>query len=439
VKRHIRQPWVATVLVELALFAFVVCVFGAAIVIYHAAGRSGRPPWWLLVVAVLAVAMLLPGLRTRLAPPIRRFVLGPDRAAGYDLVTDFVARMATTLSVDDVLPRLAEVATRSAHARRGEVSVRLGGGREWRQVWPPDEPEAGGPLFDDEVTVAVQHAGDLVGEIGVAGDAGTSDTDRRALRQLAAPAGVALATVRLTLELRERAHELAGIARELEACQARIVEARRSERLRVLQRVSVTVLPTLAEVDSALEAASRSSAPGEIATDLAEARGAAQAALEALRTVARGIFPSLLGDAGVAAALRSWGEQRMPPVEVAVAGDTLFLRSAPAVEAAVYFACVAALDPQSEATGFPSGTDPPRRGEPIRLTVEPDPVDGSLCEVTVSIPLGPGRAGVPPETAQTITDRIGALGGSVTFDQNVGGESRVLIRIGVESKGERAP
>jgi hypothetical protein len=439
VTRHIRQPWVASALVELALFGFVVGVFGAAIVIYHAAGRSGRPPWWLLVLAVLAVAMLLPGLRAKLAPPIRRSVLGPDRAAGYDLVTDFVARVATTLSVDDVLPRLAEVATRSAHARRGEVSVRLGGGREWRQVWPPDEPGVAGARFDDEVTVAVQHAGDLVGEIGVAGDAGTSDTDRRALRQLAAPAGVALATVRLTLELRERAHELAGIARELEACQARIVEARRSERLRVLHRVSITVLPMLAEVDSALEAASRSSALTETATDLAEARGAAQAALEALRTVARGIFPSLLGDAGVAAALRSWGEQRLPPVEVAVTGNTLLLRSAPAVEAAVYFACVAALDPPSEASSFGSDPHRSRQGEPIRLTVEPGPVDTNVGEVTVSIPLGPDKTAVPSETAQTISDRIGALGGDVTFEQEAPGEAHVLIRIGVESKGEVAP
>jgi signal transduction histidine kinase len=431
-----RQPWFATALVECALFVVVVGVLGAALAIYHATGRSGRPPWWLLVLGVLAVALLLPGLRAKLAPPIRRFVLGPDRAAGFDLVTDFVARMATTLSVDDVLPRLAEVATRSAHARRGEVSVRLGGGREWRQVWPPDETNGLPVGLADEVTIAVQHGGDLIGEIGVAGAAGTSDTDRRALRQLAAPAGVALATVRLTLELRERAAELAVLADELEASRARIVEARRTERRRVLQRVSANVLPMLADVDAALQAVSQSPGRAEFATDLAEAKAAAQAALEALRNVARGIFPSLLGDAGIAAALRSWGEQRFPPVQLAVVGDDRQLRSTPAIEAALYFACVAALDSPSE--GSTESERPPlaRLAEPIRLTVGPGGPDSGRTEVVVSIPLGPGGEAVALETTQMISDRIGALGGTVDFDPDSNGHAQLVIRLAPEPKDD---
>jgi signal transduction histidine kinase len=433
---RIRQPWFASALVECALFAVVVGVFGAALAIYHATGRSGRPPWWLLVLAVLAVALLLPGLRARLAPTMRRFVLGPDRAAGFDLVTDFVARMATTLSVDDVLPRLAEVATRSSHARRGEVSVRLGGGREWRQVWPSDETDGLSVGVADEMTIAVQHGGDLIGEIGVAGAAGTGDTDRRALRQLAAPAGVALATVRLTLQLRERAAELAVLADELEACQARIVEARRTERRRVRQRVSATVLPMLAEVDAALQALSLAPGRAQATTDLAEARAAAQAALEGLRNVARGIFPSLLGDAGVAAALRSWGEQRFPPVQLAVAGDDTHLRSTPAIEAALYFACVAALDAPNGGSTESERLPLARLAEPIRLTVGPGGPDSGRTEVVVAIPLGPGGAALPLETAQMISDRIGALGGTVDFDPDANGPAQLVIRLALEPKDD---
>src|SRR5262249_14902857 len=63
-------------------------------------------------------------------------------------------------------------------------------------------------------------------------------------------------------------------------------------------------------------------------------------ALENLRDLARGIYPPLLADLGLAAALNAQAGKSAVPVTVAAAGIGRFAQD---IEAAVYFCCLEAL------------------------------------------------------------------------------------------------
>ena len=398
---------VRTALVALAMLAVAFAVFAASGLVYDAStGHSGRPVWWVLVAAAVIVAALLPRVRPPVERAAGRVVFG-ERASGYEAVAEFMARTAATLDVDDVLPRLAETTARSLHSERSEVSVWLADGRQWRQTWPPsdDDDDDGG---EGELSVEVRHHGDVVGELGVTtAGAALSAEDRRVLAELAAPAGVALATVRLTVELRRRVAETADLAERLSGVRARLIESRRREQRAVLARVHSTVTPRLAATRQALVALQDQQRRSAVSADALRGAGTAAAeALDALRGLAKGVFPALLADAGLPAALRSWADLRAAPVAVTVEGDAGALRGSPAAEAALYFAV-------TEVVGDDAGWTIRLRGAPDGMTVAVDaPAPG---------------VGVAPATEQAVEDRVGALGGTWRRDGAVAGRWHAFV------------
>jgi signal transduction histidine kinase len=116
-----------------------------------------------------------------------------------------------------------------------------------------------------------------------------------------------------------------------------------------------------------------------------------EAALDELRELAHGIFPGVLGDAGLRAAVESLADT----APVALAVDAGGERHGPEVEAAAYFAI-------AEALGDAARRDAAR----ARVTVVSR--DGRL-EVTVEDD-GDVRSAPPPALA----DRVGALGGTLS-------------------------
>ena len=129
-----------------------------------------------------------------------------------------------------------------------------------------------------------------------------------------------------------------------------------------------------------------------IAAALADAVDEAQAALEELRELAHGIYPAILGEAGLTAALESLADDAPVPVELSLSGERY---DAP-VEAALYVAVREAVD------------DAARRGATwtrvaldgrATLTVEDDGTARSAPLVHVA-------------------DRVGALGGETWFSEN---------------------
>jgi signal transduction histidine kinase len=251
----LRGVWRNGLMVSM-LFACTFAIYGtAALVSRLALGRSGRLALWLLLAATFAVAVVLPRMRRLVERSVDRLVLG-QRSDAYELMTSVVSRMANTLAVDDVLPRLAEAAARSVRSQRGEVRLWLADGSESRQVWTADGDQ---PHQTDGqrlgLTVEVQHRGAQVGQIGVDTRTGMASAGSQMLRELAAPAGLALSTVRLIFELRRRLEQVAALNAELQASQDRMVDARRVEQQRIQAEVNLKVRPRLDAVEEALVAA----------------------------------------------------------------------------------------------------------------------------------------------------------------------------------------
>jgi signal transduction histidine kinase len=132
-------------------------------------------------------------------------------------------------------------------------------------------------------------------------------------------------------------------------------------------------------------AAARADGDDVLEASLAVATGQAQAALDELRELAHGIYPAILGEAGLAAAIATLADTADLPVEL---GEVTPDRLPAAVETAAYLVLAAGVE------------DAARHGAThVELAAARS---GSVLRVTVN-----GADGVP----QHLSDRVGALGG----------------------------
>jgi signal transduction histidine kinase len=147
------------------------------------------------------------------------------------------------------------------------------------------------------------------------------------IRDLAAQAGPVLRNVRLI--------------EELKASRRRLVAAQDQERRleRNIHDGAQQQLVALA-VKQRLAGSFVGKDDGRARAMLEELQADTNAALEDLRDLARGIYPPLLADQGLVAALQA--QARKAPIPVAVGGDAIG-RFGQDVEAAVYFSCLEAL------------------------------------------------------------------------------------------------
>jgi signal transduction histidine kinase len=133
--------------------------------------------------------------------------------------------------------------------------------------------------------------------------------------------------------------------------------------------------------------------------------------LETLRDLARGIYPPLLADRGLEAALESQARKATIPVEVQADGVS---RHPQDIEAAVYFCCLEAL--QNVQKYADAGQATVRLGETegnLRFDVEDD---GKGFDPATT-PRGSGLT--------NMADRLDALGGSIEIVSDVGVGARL--------------
>jgi len=200
------------------------------------------------------------------------------------------------------------------------------------------------------------------------------------------------AAVRLALENEQLQAEVLAQLEYLRASRARIVETGDAARRRLERDLhdgaQQRLLALSYELRLARGAADRAD-ERDVAPFLAEASGEAELALDELRDLAHGIYPAILADAGLAAAVAGLAETAPLPVEV---GEIPAGRHRPAAETAAYAAAAAAVeDAARRAASF------------VRLSVRDEA--GRL--VVVADDDGAVRAGPLVELA----DRVGALGG----------------------------
>jgi signal transduction histidine kinase len=310
-------------------------IYGAAALAWMGLGSSGRHPRIVTVLAATAVVAAVLALSRRWMERVVNWLAYGERADGYELASMFLTRLATTLEIDEVLPRLAETVAQSVGSQRSEVRVWLADGNAWRQTWPLDAAQS-----ESDVTVPVHHGGDTVGQMAVGLDeTELSPVDRKLLDQLAGPAGLALSTVRLTQALRQEAANIERTASQIEASRQRLVVARRSEQDRIRRQLATRVRPHLDAASDRLTGEEVSSN-----TALTVASDHVAQALEELRSLARGIFPARLADTGLPEALRIWTEERGKPVTISTSRDEHSLRLPADLAAALYFCAVTVLD-----------------------------------------------------------------------------------------------
>ncbi|MEO7804144.1 MAG: histidine kinase [Actinomycetota bacterium] len=292
-------------------------------------GTRGGSNVFLSIAATALIAVAFQPARQRVQRFADRLVYG-ERVTPYEAMADFSHRMSGSLSLDEVLPRMAEASARGVGAQRARVRVFLPGGGERIATWPQN----GDGNF--ETTVAVVHRSQEIGEIAIAKPASApmNPAERKLLEDLASQASLALGNVRLTEDLKES--------------RQRIVAAQDTERRRIerdlhdgAQQQLVAMKIKLGLVKQMLERD-----PIKAGQILEGLMPEADAAIENLRDLARGIFPQMLVENGLEAALRSHVSKSALNATVESNIDTVRFEST--IEANVYFCIREALQNASK-------------------------------------------------------------------------------------------
>ena len=390
----IRKAVVVTVVTVVITLVYVAIVGGVGAVV------GSRLDTALGFVAAAILAIAFQPIREGARRVADRFVYG-NRATPYEVLADFSDRVADAYAADDVLPRMAQVLGEGTGASGATVWIDVAGELRPAASWPADRQlspvrlagDALPPLGED--AFEVRHRGDLLGALSLSMPANDplDATKERLARDLAAQAGLVLRNVRLIEELR--------------ASRQRLVSAQDEERRKLERNLHDGAQQQLVALQVQLRLV-EAQVGKDPERELALVQGVQEAAGDALaelRDLARGIYPPLLADQGLVAALRAQAQRA--PVPVSVDGDGIG-RYGREVEAAVYFCTLEALNNVAKYAQATEATVELRDDGALRFVVRDD-----------------GR-GFDTRTAergtgvQGMIDRLDAIGGSLTVSSEPG-------------------
>ena len=408
-----------------SLAAFITLVY---VVIVAGLGSLGpgflqagsQPNLGLSILATAVVAVAFQPVRERMQRLANRLVYG-KRATPYEALSEFAGRMGGTYAADDILPQMARVLAEGTGADRAVVWVKDGAELTAGASWPVDaEPPQRMPLAaaataipGGERVTRVEYQGETLGALSVSkrGEPFTAVEDSL-ISHLGAQAGLVLHNIGLTEQLRAR-------LAELRASRLRIVTAADDQRRRIERDIHDGAQQQLLAIGAKLaltESVAGQDTERERAL-VAQLKAETSGALETLRELARGIYPPLLADQGLAAAVSAQAGKAPGPVEVDADGVGRYPAE---LETAIYFCCVEAL--QNAAKHAP--------GSAVRVSLAED--DGQVVfSVTDD---GPGfvPATAPAGTGlRNMGDRLAALGGSCQVDSSPGRGTTIGGRIGI--------
>jgi len=317
-----------------AVAAFITVVY-VAVVAGIGAAVGSRSNVWLSILATAIVAVAFTPVRNRANRFANRVVFG-QRATPYETLSLFGDRMAAATA--DAFPELARLMTEATAASTASVWLAIGPEFVAAATWPPDAaPRDAVPLPSGDVTIdgydrvyPVRHEGELLGALAIATTSAEplSPAQDKLLADLASQAALVMRNGRLIAEL--------------QASRQRIVAAADAARRRIERNLHDGAQQHLValSVKIGLVRQLLGSDPAAATAMLEELKGDAGEALDELRTLARGIYPPLLADQGLASALVAQARKTAIPVDVESDGIARYPQD---VEAAVYFCVLEAL------------------------------------------------------------------------------------------------
>jgi signal transduction histidine kinase len=374
-----------------SLAVFITAVYaGLVIGVGTLAGGRDRPLVAALAAAVVAVAFQ-PARQwaRRLA---NRVVYG-RRATPYQVLSDFAQRIGGTYAAGDVLPRMAQIVAKGTGAERVVVWLRVddelrpeaSSDGSPRAAPLPVDGDAMPPVPGADLGVPVLHQGELLGALSVQMPRGEPlrPAGEQLVADVASQAGLVLSN--------------AGLIGDLRASRQRLVTAQDEARRRLERNIHDGAQQDLVALAIKLKLAATTAADDSARQMLGALQADAAGALENLRDLARGIYPPLLADLGLTAALNAQAAKSPLPVTVDADGVGRFGQD---TEAAVYFCCLEALQNIAKyAQASTARICLQAQNETLRFTVSDD---GTGYDARHT-PVGSGQ--------RNMADRLAALGG----------------------------
>lgn len=410
---------------------------------------------------VLRLSMIAGAVAVVLAGPVRsrlRELTRATRASGsgpaLGALETFGARMTRAVPMDELLLQLAEtlngtIAPVGAEVWTGEGGVlerttsvpdrgpgriQLSGpelaavtgarvsGTSWAAMWLPELTTT--KADTDHLRVApITHLGQLLGLIAAyrtdADGPFTPDEDGL-LADIARQVGLALHNVRLDSALQRSLEELTRKNRELEASRVRIVTAADESRRAIERNLHDGAQQHLVALALKVQMAKLKAGDSAVLTGLLDDLGEeVQTTIDEVRELAHGIYPPLLREKGLGKALQRAADRGPLPSTVVMDTDRRF---DPAIESAVYFCCLEAMQNAGKYAGAEA-----------HLTVRVFEADGSLVFEVEDDGIGFDVSSVSESQGfANMRDRVGAHGGRLTVETTPGtgtlvrGEMQVL-------------
>ena len=419
----LRRFVVVAGLAGFVLATYVLLVLGGGLVV----GRTASPSVGLSVLATAVVALSFAPVQSALEGLADR--LGhPAAATPYDVLSRFPGAVTGGDAAAELPMRMATMLTQGTGAQWAEVWLHVSGRLTLAATWPPHPGGPPPPRSGDGAdppdglrSLPVRDDGEVLGVLRLQERPGSALTavEERLFTGLAAQAGRMLRLVALRADLEERRAELAARAEELKASRGRLIAAQDAERRRLERDIhdgaQQHLVALMVNLRLAETIAARS--PARAALVLAEQADAARAAIETLSALSRGIYPRTLADDGLLPALRTEAVTSAIPVAI----DGTIGRLPAAVEAALYFCCMEAVQnaaKHSGAGGVSVRVDELPRG--WRLSIADDGVGFDRADA--------GRSGTGAGLVN-MRDRIDAVGGTLTVTSAPGAGTTVTAEV----------
>ena len=407
-----------------AMAIFITAVYVGVVVGVGALVGSQASPV-LSAAAAGIVALAFQPARRRAQRLADRLVYG-QRATPYEVLSEFSDRIGHTYANDELMPRMTRALAEGTGASRVDLWIRIGDELRAEATWPvdadPPSPlaaadNAEGAVSSTSMLEPIRHQGEFLGALSIEKRPGEAitPTEEKLIRDLAAQAGLVMRNVVLTEQLMDTIDEL-------RASRQRLVTAQDEGRRRIernlhdgaqQQIVALTIKLRLLGQLVDRDAQKAMSMVNDLQAD-------ANDALEQLRDLARGIYPPLLADQGLVAALQAQARKASVPTVVRSDGVDRYPQD---TEAAVYFCVLEALTNIAKYAGASKAevTLSQTNGE-LRFEVTDDGAGFDMAELTYGTGL------------QGMADRLDAIGGTLAVASKPGDGTTIEGRISARSR-----